>query len=63
MDHALRLKPDFDKALNNRGIAYAGKGQYDRAIEDYDQALRLNPNDAAALSNRRVAYNNKGLKP
>jgi tetratricopeptide (TPR) repeat protein len=31
-------------AFNNRGIACAKKGQYDRAIQDYDQALLLDPN-------------------
>jgi tetratricopeptide (TPR) repeat protein len=27
----------------NRGVAYVDKGQYDRAIADFDQAIRLNP--------------------
>ena len=28
-----------------RGNAYSTKGDYDRAIQDYDQAIRLDPND------------------
>jgi tetratricopeptide (TPR) repeat protein len=33
----------FAAAFSNRGNAYARKGQYDRAIQDYDQAIRINP--------------------
>jgi lipoprotein NlpI len=39
----------------NRGIAYKHKGQYDRAIQDYDQAIRLNPRQAEAFSSRGTA--------
>jgi tetratricopeptide (TPR) repeat protein len=45
-------------AFYNRGNAYYRKGQYDRAIDDYDQAIRLNSEYAKALANRG-AYNNK----
>ena len=51
---------DLAWAFNNRGYAYAGKGEYDRAIEDYDQAILLNPNYAMAYNNRGYAYNDKG---
>src|SRR5258708_7345356 len=47
-------------AFNNRGNAYAQKGQHDRAIEDFDQALRLDSNYAFALQSRGAAYFNKG---
>ena len=47
-------------AFNNRGNAYRDKGQYDRAIEDYDQAIRLNPNYAEAYNNRGLAKRAKG---
>jgi tetratricopeptide (TPR) repeat protein len=47
-------------AFNNRGNTYNRKGQYDRAIEDYNQALRLDPKSATAFSNRGVAYERKG---
>ncbi|MDR3342925.1 MAG: tetratricopeptide repeat protein [Treponema sp.] len=36
---------------NNRGAAYAGKGNNDRAIVDLNQALRLNSNFAEARNN------------
>ena len=43
----------------NRGNAYDGKGEYDRAIQDYDQAIRLNPSNADAFNNRGVSYFHK----
>jgi tetratricopeptide (TPR) repeat protein len=55
-DRALRLKPGYAAALNNRGIAYYDKGQYDRAIQDYDQAIRFEPDLAEAFNNRALAY-------
>src|SRR5215471_6692294 len=47
-------------AFSNRGATYARKGEYDRAIESYDEAIRLNPKHADAFSNRGVAYARKG---
>ena len=46
-------------AFYNRGVAYADKKDYDRAIADYDQAIRLDPNYAHAFNNRGVAYESK----
>ena len=40
----------------NRGIAYYGKGEYDRAILDYNEALEINPRYAEAYYNRAVSY-------
>ena len=34
----------------NRGSAYNGKGEYDRAIADLNEAIRLDPNNAKARS-------------
>ena len=47
-------------AFSNRGIAYYDKGQYDRAIEDFDQAIGLDPKFALAFSSRGNAYYGKG---
>ncbi len=47
-------------AHNNRGNAYAGKGEYDLAIQDYDESIKLNPNYAKPFNNRGVAYQKKG---
>ena len=47
-------------AFNNRGVAHKFKGEYDRALEDYDQAILLNPSFANAYNNRGVIYRLKG---
>jgi len=47
-------------ARNNRGIAYNDKGDYDRAIQDFDAAIRLKPDYAKAYYNRGNTYFNKG---
>jgi tetratricopeptide (TPR) repeat protein len=70
LNQAIRINPNYSFAYNGRGLAYACKAQYDRAIRDFDQAIRLyqdqafaipiNPNFAQALSNRGAAYAFKG---
>ena len=52
--------PQLATAFNNRGFAYKLKGDYDRALQDYDQAIRLNHNNANAYNNRGVIYKIKG---
>jgi tetratricopeptide (TPR) repeat protein len=47
-------------AFDNRGVAYRLKGEYERALQDYDQAIRLNPNNANAYNNRGIIYRIKG---
>ena len=47
-------------AFLSRGNAYNGLGQYDRAIEDYDQAILLKPSYAKAFVNRGNAWLRKG---
>ena len=48
------------EAFNNRGVAHRLKGEYDRAIQDYNQAIRLDAKFAMAFNNRGVAYDKKG---
>jgi lipoprotein NlpI len=55
----LASTPELVGAFANRGMAYAIKGEYDRAIADFDEAIRLNPNIAQAFVNRGEAYRNK----
>ena len=54
------LDPDDASAYINRGSAYMDKGEYDRAIRDFDQAIKLVPNLAIAYLGRGIAYRNRG---
>ncbi|HKP05154.1 MAG TPA: tetratricopeptide repeat protein [Chthoniobacterales bacterium] len=45
--------------LDIRGSSYAGKGDWDRALRDYEEAVRLEPTNADALTNRGNAYAHK----
>ena len=47
-------------AYNNRGNAYTAKGDYDRAIQDFDQSIKLNRTYTKPFNNRGVAYLRKG---
>ena len=47
-------------AFNNRGYSYIKKGDYNRAIQDFDEALRLNPKYAMALNNRGRSFTATG---
>jgi tetratricopeptide (TPR) repeat protein len=47
-------------AYNNRGNAYALKGDYDLAIQNYDQSIKVFPGDVKALYNRGRTYKRKG---
>jgi len=53
-------KKDLATVHYNRGISYAIKGDFDRAIADYDKAIKLNPKDADVYYNRGNAYQRKG---
>jgi len=47
-------------AFYSRGDAYFNKGDYDRAIQDFDQAIRLKPDNSKIFSIRGLAYERKG---
>jgi tetratricopeptide (TPR) repeat protein len=48
------------EAFNNRGFAFAFKGNYDRAIADHTEAIRLDPKMAIAYFNRGSELGSKG---
>lgn len=52
----IATNPDSDKALNNRGIIYAERGEYGKAIEDFTKALQIRPGIYEAYNNRGKAY-------
>lgn len=57
---AIRLKPDYAKAFNNRGAARIQNGDLEAAIRDYDEAIRLKPEFAEAFNNRGLARHQSG---
>jgi tetratricopeptide (TPR) repeat protein len=61
LDEAIRLAPPrIEIALTGRGKAWLAKGDFDRAIEDFDAALKAKPQYANALSGRATARFCKG---
>ena len=50
------------EAYHSRGVAYFDKGDFDRAIADYDKAIKLEPDFAEAYFSRGIAYSPKGEK-
>jgi len=47
-------------ALGNRASAYARDGQYDRALDDYNQAIQLDSKQAPLFLGRGTTYALKG---
>jgi len=60
MSIASKLSPVQSSVYFVKGNAWYGKGEYDKAIADYDQAIRLNPKYAWAYHNRGYAWYGKG---
>ena len=56
---AIRLKPDYAEAFNNRGVGRKKKGDLEGALEDFDGAIRLKPDYADAFFNRGVTRYDK----
>ena len=48
------------EAFDHRGAAYRMQGEYNLAIQDYNQAIKLSPKFAQAYNNRGVVYDHKG---
>jgi tetratricopeptide (TPR) repeat protein len=61
-DAALKKGPRTSSMLDSRGLVLLRMGQYDAAIDTYDDAIRLQPKSAWSLYGRGVAKHHKGLK-
>lgn len=63
INRATRLiesKPNDPDAYIVRANAYDEKGEFEKAIADYNQALKLEPRSVLAYLNRGLAYSNHG---
>jgi tetratricopeptide (TPR) repeat protein len=54
-----RAKKDADR-LYNKGVTFFGKGEYDRAIECWEQVLAFSPDHAGAKKNIEIARQKAG---
>ncbi len=52
--------PQHADAYFNRGFAYITQGQFEQAIQDYDEGIRLNPQNAMVYVHRGFAYSGQG---
>ncbi|MFP3938621.1 MAG: tetratricopeptide repeat protein, partial [Phycisphaerae bacterium] len=58
---AIRLKPDYVGAYNNRGTVYrSGTGDLDAALADYNKAIELEPDYATSYYNRGLVNMDRG---
>ena len=56
ISQAIELNPRDAKVYYNQGIAWYNKGDYDRAISDFNKAIELNPRYANAYNNRGIVW-------
>jgi len=60
IQHRYEYEPEYyGLAYRSRGTAYARKGDYNRAIADFDQAIQISPKDISAHIGRGTAYMEK----
>ena len=62
-NQAIKLKPDYAEAYNNRGYSYyyGSDANLDQAIADYSKAIELRPDYAYAYNNRGAAFMANGF--
>jgi regulator of sirC expression with transglutaminase-like and TPR domain len=54
------LRPNYVKALNNRGNIFKDLDRLDEALADLSKAVKLKPDDAVALNNRGLVLRGLG---
>ncbi len=59
-DEAIRFKPDFDVALNNRAWALFKMKRHDEAMRDVEKALKIAPWSAHAFDTRAHLHHVQG---
>lgn len=51
----LSYEPSSIKALNNRAFCYSKKGDYKKAINDYDSVVKMDKTNLHALHNKGIS--------
>ena len=59
-DAALKIMPDFARALQARGSIHLANGKLDAALKDIDRAIVLDPKSSVAFNNRALIQMRKG---
>ncbi len=62
LNNAMNLNPDHIDSYNDLGIAYAMSGQFNKAIEIFENGLKKAPENKDLLTNISITYNNLGNK-
>jgi len=57
--HALRINPENVEAIDNLGVSYFKKEDYDKALEWYNKSLALKPDDGKVYYFRALVYGAK----
>jgi tetratricopeptide (TPR) repeat protein len=57
---AIRIKPNYTKAIVSLGVALDEAGRIDEAIAEYKKCLQIAPNDPLALNNLGIALGEQG---
>lgn len=55
IDEILKINPNNQNALNNKGGVLLNTGNYSEAIQNFDRVLLINENNTEALNNKAIA--------
>lgn len=55
-DEGIEFPSQYAAAFRARGGTYRSRGEYEKAIADYNEAIRLDPAEATARNGRAMAY-------
>ena len=61
LNNVLIDQPDFDDALNNKGIALVGLNRFEEALKQYDKVLNIKPYFLKAINNKANCLKLMGL--
>jgi len=59
-ERALKIDPNYDTALRNKGLSFIQLERYREAIGIFNRALDLNPEDSRASYYKGIAYAKMG---